>query len=284
MRKKWHQQGNHFPAKSILTFAGVVFFALIHFLQKYGWSEVAHQDFTLSDMLLLYAGYLILGLLAPLLFLLQWKRPLRRPFAKGTLLLYLLLAPCFALLHNLFFSGFYYILNPAWRDYGFGLLFQDVALNYFNIALLFYLIASLLALTYEHSFQNRVEKVSPEQVLTVKDQGNTHFFKLSEIVSLTSADNYVQVQGHNKKALMRQSLNALEKQINDSRFIRVHRTAIINKDYLSHTQKTTSGEMQLVLNNGQVLPVSRRRKEAIASLLSTGQASPFSSNIPPSTT
>lgn len=66
--------------------------------------------------------------------------------------------------------------------------------------------------------------------------------------------------------VVRQSLSALEGQLDPARFVRIHRGALVNVDRIRGL--IHSPELMVVLD-GARLPVSRRRREALEKLLGT---------------
>ena len=66
--------------------------------------------------------------------------------------------------------------------------------------------------------------------------------------------------------VVRQSLSALEGQLDPARFVRIHRGALVNVDRISGL---IHGPELMVVLDGVRLPVSRRRREALEKLLGT---------------
>jgi two-component system, LytTR family, response regulator len=66
--------------------------------------------------------------------------------------------------------------------------------------------------------------------------------------------------------VIRQSLNALESELDPARFVRVHRGAMVNVARIRELHHG-AGELVVVLHSGARLPVSRRRREALERLL-----------------
>lgn len=66
--------------------------------------------------------------------------------------------------------------------------------------------------------------------------------------------------------VVRQSLSALEGQLDPARFVRIHRGALVNVDRI---RGLIHGPELMVVLDGARLPVSRRRREALEKLLGT---------------
>jgi len=89
----------------------------------------------------------------------------------------------------------------------------------------------------------------------------------AEEIEWIEADNYyaaIHVRG--RRHLLRESLASLEQRLDGSRFVRAHRSAIVNIDCVRKLRKA-AGETVLVLNDGVGITVSRRRREQVMRVL-----------------
>lgn len=77
---------------------------------------------------------------------------------------------------------------------------------------------------------------------------------------------------------VRASLANLEARLDPGRFARVHRSALVRLDQVRGLHRALSGETVLVLRDGTVLPLSRRRAAKIRGLLSPTHRSPANSD------
>jgi two-component system LytT family response regulator len=87
-----------------------------------------------------------------------------------------------------------------------------------------------------------------------------------EIDWVEADDYYSAIHARAGRHLIRESLASLEQRLDKSRFVRAHRSAIVNVDRISEVQKE-NGETRLVLRNGIRIPVSRRRRARVTRLL-----------------
>jgi len=72
---------------------------------------------------------------------------------------------------------------------------------------------------------------------------------------------------------MRQTMSGLLTQLDPQLFLRVHRTAIVNLDRVVALRE--SGELQLELNNGAIVPVSKTWLTELKQRLQTDAAPQF---------
>jgi two-component system LytT family response regulator len=87
---------------------------------------------------------------------------------------------------------------------------------------------------------------------------------LETIDYIESDDVYAAVVASGRRHLVRTALDALEQTLDTKFFARIHRSYIVRLDRVREFRRATS---EVVLVDGTALPVSRRRKPALESLL-----------------
>jgi two-component system LytT family response regulator len=93
--------------------------------------------------------------------------------------------------------------------------------------------------------------------LVVKGGGTTRFIRVADIDWIEGAGVYVNLHVGGKELLYRSALNELAGQHDPTRFIRVHRSAIVNIDSILELQPISHGEFEIVLKDGHRSRVSR---------------------------
>jgi two-component system LytT family response regulator len=102
--------------------------------------------------------------------------------------------------------------------------------------------------------------------LAVKTGGRTYFLRADEIDWIEAADYYVKLHVGGKEHLLRESMNKLEKELDPQRFLRVHRSSIVNLDRVKELHGR-GNEHAVVLQDGTRLKLSRSRREKLNTLL-----------------
>jgi len=87
-----------------------------------------------------------------------------------------------------------------------------------------------------------------------------------EIDWIEADDYYAAVHARHGRHLIRESLASLEQRLDSSRFLRAHRSAIVNVDRVRE-MTSDQGETLLVLSDGVRVPVSRRRRAQVTRAL-----------------
>lgn len=113
-----------------------------------------------------------------------------------------------------------------------------------------------------------------ERVLGYKDQiflkdgEKCWFVALEEVRLFESEGNYVRVYFNNHKPLILKSLNNLELRLNPKEFFRVSRKHIVNLKWVSKIETWFNGGLQVTLNNGDQVEVSRRQAAKFRDMMS----------------
>ncbi len=103
--------------------------------------------------------------------------------------------------------------------------------------------------------------------LVIKMNGHVFFIKAEEIDWLEAEGNYVRLHAGKESYLLRDTITALELQLDPKRFIRVHRSAIVNIDRITELQPWFHGEYRIILSEGVQLTLSRTYREKLHELL-----------------
>jgi len=93
--------------------------------------------------------------------------------------------------------------------------------------------------------------------LVVKGRGTTRFIRVTDIDWIEGAGVYVNLHIAGKELLYRAALNELASHLDPMRFVRVHRSAIVNIDSIVELLPISHGEFELVLKDGHRSRVSR---------------------------
>ena len=88
-----------------------------------------------------------------------------------------------------------------------------------------------------------------------------------EIDWIEADDYYAAVHTRGRRHLIRESLTSLEARLDSARFVRVHRSAIVNLERVREYRTDTPGECAVLLRDGTRIAVSRRRREQVVDLL-----------------
>lgn len=86
---------------------------------------------------------------------------------------------------------------------------------------------------------------------------------VEDIDWIQAADNYVTVHARGREHLLRETLAALERQLDPSRFVRIHRSTIAALDRIAELQPSSHGDFDVRLRDGTQLTLSRSWREHV---------------------
>jgi len=103
--------------------------------------------------------------------------------------------------------------------------------------------------------------------IVIRDGANVHVVPLDKVDYVEAQDDYVSVRVGDKSLLKEQPLADLERQLDPQRFVRVHRSFLMNLDRLSRIELASKDSRIAVLKDGRQLPVSRAGYARLKELL-----------------
>ena len=108
-------------------------------------------------------------------------------------------------------------------------------------------------------------KPEPQKLdrLVVKSGGRVFFLRTDEIDWIEAAGNYVRLHLSEDSHLFRETMNNMEARLDGRRFVRIHRSRIVNTDRIKELQPWFNGEYVVVLQNGTRLTLSRGYREKL---------------------
>jgi len=102
----------------------------------------------------------------------------------------------------------------------------------------------------------------PERLI-IKADGRITFLNSCEIDWIEADDKYVHLHTAKGTRMVRQTLGAMEAQLDPKKFLRIHRSTIVNIERIKELQPLFSGEHSLLLDNGTKLTLSRSYKDKL---------------------
>jgi len=103
--------------------------------------------------------------------------------------------------------------------------------------------------------------------IIIRADGRITFLQTREIDWLEADDKYVHLHTGKGARMVRQTLSAMESQLDPKKFLRVHRSTMVNVDRIKELQPLFNGEHSLILEDGTRLTLSRKYKDKLFELL-----------------
>jgi two-component system, LytTR family, response regulator len=99
--------------------------------------------------------------------------------------------------------------------------------------------------------------------LVVRSQGQVLFLSVADIDWVEAAGYYACLHVGSETHILRRSLSELEQDLGDEKFIRIHRSVIVNLDRIRALELQASGEYEVELKSKARLRLSRRYRKRL---------------------
>lgn len=127
----------------------------------------------------------------------------------------------------------------------------------------------LLALLEERESERKGSTQQPDYLtrLMIKVGGRVTLLKVAEIDYIEADGNYAKLHVGRKSHLLREKMHDLEGRLDPGKFVRIHRSVIVNLDRIKEMHPHFNGDYVIVLEDGRQLRLSRTRRENLESRL-----------------
>ena len=102
----------------------------------------------------------------------------------------------------------------------------------------------------------------PERFL-VRKLGKEFLVAASDVEWLQAAGNYVNLHVRGRDYPLRATMASIEQQFDPARFVRVHRSYMVNLDCIGEIEPLDTGDARIVMRDGNTIPCSRRHRDAL---------------------
>lgn len=241
----------------------VVFCIILYFLaifQDYIFSKIKITGFYWSDTML-YNIYWLLFI--PFI---QFANYIYNKVQPKTLINKVLYASStgfvFSTLHIFLFTSIFilgsHIIFP--EPHRFSTIFKNAISNQLQITIIAYLFSPFVVEYLKRKKQQKNHS-SIQKSITVKNGTRRIKVEISTILFIKTDRPYTTVFSNNQKFLHDESLKKLEKFLDPQIFIRVHRSAIINKNHITELRSRKNGDYDGILTNGKSVRFSRHYRQ-----------------------
>lgn len=110
-------------------------------------------------------------------------------------------------------------------------------------------------------------KNKPPDRILVKAEGRIYFIRVREIDWVEAQGNYVLLHIGKDSHLVRETIGALEMELQGCGFLRMHRSTLVNVDRIRELRQLLHGDYKVVLRDGTELTLSRRYRDKARAVL-----------------
>lgn len=219
------------------------------------------------------SGFLLV-LLVPVILWIDGRMPFQKDTWKKTAGIHLLLTIPFSLIHVGGMVGIrkiIFVLNDTFYNFGnvpvelFYEYRKDLG-TYIVILAILYGYRHFRYRYFEASIEPTTNSKKPLTRVLIKTGGKQTFLKLNDIERLEAAGNYVNIHSQGTRHFLRATLAQLEGKLPEDKFVRVHRSNIVNLDHIRELIPTPSGDARIVMESGDHVSLSRRYRDRLKAL------------------
>lgn len=125
------------------------------------------------------------------------------------------------------------------------------------------LTGKLMDLMREHMHANS----EYTETIVIRERGREWRVGVDDLVFMRAEGNYLHLQLKDRHHLYRMTMNAVETELDPSRFLRIHRSYIINMAHVRSHRYSGNNEFIFSMNNGERIVSGRSYKEHISKAL-----------------
>jgi len=103
-----------------------------------------------------------------------------------------------------------------------------------------------------------ITKPKYQDRLPIRSGGRIVFLQTSDIRWIEAAGNYLKFVTKDESVLMRGTMANLEGELDPERFIRIHRSTIVNVAQVKELRPWYTGEYVVIMNGGKELTLARK--------------------------
>jgi two-component system LytT family response regulator len=110
-------------------------------------------------------------------------------------------------------------------------------------------------------------RTGPVERVLIRDGSQVHVLPVEKIDYVEAQDDYVSFKSEGKEYLKDQTMNAVEASLDPTRFVRIHRSYLLNIDRIARVELYAKDSRVAILRDGRRLPVSRAGYVRLSKLL-----------------
>jgi two-component system LytT family response regulator len=108
--------------------------------------------------------------------------------------------------------------------------------------------------------------------IVVRDGAKVHVIPIDKLDYAEAQDDYVALHSEGKSYLKQQPIGALEATLDRNRFVRIHRSAIVNLERIARIEPFAKDSRVAILTDGTRLPVSRSGYSRLLEVMDDSQS------------
>jgi two-component system LytT family response regulator len=115
--------------------------------------------------------------------------------------------------------------------------------------------------------RDAAQRNKPLGRVLIRDGAKVHVIASEKIEYIEAQDDYAQIRSEGRSYLKNQSLAELESQLEPDKFLRIHRSYIVNIECVSRIEQATRDSHVAILRDGSKIPISRSGYQKIRAVI-----------------
>ena len=107
------------------------------------------------------------------------------------------------------------------------------------------------------------EKQASNARLVIRSNGHVHLLQATDIYWVEAEGDYVSVHTPKKSHLVRETMKSMEQRLQNQGFQRVHRSSIVNLNYVQELISLDNGDYQIILRDNSCVKLSRNYRDIL---------------------
>jgi two-component system LytT family response regulator len=103
--------------------------------------------------------------------------------------------------------------------------------------------------------------------VVLKTGSDLHFIKTADIIWVESQADFVKVHTTGAAQLVRETLQSLEQRVDPARFLRIHRSSLVNLDHVKKVTPALYGDYTVLMSDDSKLRLSRKNRGKLKQLI-----------------
>jgi two-component system, LytTR family, response regulator len=120
---------------------------------------------------------------------------------------------------------------------------------------------------HEEAIRRLIDDRTPSDLLIVKSGGRLVFLRMSEVRWIEAEKDYVRLHLVKGNHLVRETMQGMQSRLDATKFVRIHRSAIVNIDEICEIAPLLAGDYRVVLRDHTQLTLSRRFRSDLDRIL-----------------
>jgi two-component system LytT family response regulator len=112
-----------------------------------------------------------------------------------------------------------------------------------------------------------VTVAEPSDRVVLKTGSDLHFIRTADIVWVESQSDFVKVHTTGAAQLVRETLQSLEQRVDPAKFLRIHRSFLVNLDHVKKVTPALYGDYSVQMSDDTKLRLSRKNRGKLKQLI-----------------